>query len=323
MAMKPRLKFVEPMKASVAAPPPNDGQWLYEVKFDGFRVLAIKDEKKVELWSRNEKPLNKRFPEVAKAVSRLSVKRCVLDGEVCALNAEGKSSFQLLQNAGEACPQVVYYVFDILWEEGRDLRELPLLERKSKLEAILLKAVDPIRPSPFFSENPKEILDKMKAAGAEGAIAKLKESVYEAGRRSGTWVKIKFHRSQEFVVAGYTLPKKSRKYFGALLLGYYEGQKLIFAGRVGTGFNDKNLKQLYRKLKALESKVPLVANVQESSGRWRPKGWKASATRWVKPKLVAQVQFAEWTNDGILRHPSFQGLREDKKARDVIREPIG
>ena len=320
MAAARRLKFIEPMKAAVAARPAEDGRWLYEVKFDGFRVLAVKNGKAVELWSRNEKPLNERFPEVVKAVSKLSVKSCILDGEVCALNPEGRSSFQLLQNQGETNHPVVYYVFDLLFEGAKDLRAVPLLERKTHLETVLRNAVNPIRPSLYFTENPGKILAKMDAAGAEGSIAKLKDSVYETGRRSGAWVKIKFHKGQEFVIAGYTLPKKSRQYFGALILGYYRGKKLIFAGRVGTGFNDKMLREIHRKLKPLEIEKPMVEEVQEPSGRWRPKGWKASDSRWVKPKLVAQVQFTEWTEDGILRHPSFQGLREDKKATDVVRE---
>ena len=315
-----RLKFVEPMKAMVAPAPPYNKLWLYEVKFDGFRVLAIKNGRNVELWSRNKKRLDERFPEVVKAVAKLSIQSCMLDGEVCALDDQGKSSFQLLQNSAETNHPVVYYTFDLLFEGSRDLRGLSLTERKNHLEGILLKAVDPIRPSPFFTDDPQQILDKMRSAGAEGSIAKLKDSEYETGRRSGAWVKIKFHKGQEFVVAGYTLPKKSRQHFGALLLGYYEGKRLIFAGRVGTGFNDKTLQEIYRKLVPLASDVPLIEEVQEPSGRWRPKGWKASDTRWVKPKLVVQVQFTEWTADGILRHPSFQGLRVDKKPTDVVRE---
>jgi bifunctional non-homologous end joining protein LigD len=322
MASTRQLGFVEPMKAATTAPPPEDGHWLYEVKFDGFRVLAVKKGKAVELWSRNHKRLDERFPGVVGAVARLAVRECVLDGEVCALDEKGRSSFQLLQNAAGKEHPVVYYVFDVVAERGKDLRNLPLRERKSHLEAILLKAVDPIRPSPFFTERPRDVLEKMKATGAEGAIAKRKDSVYEEGRRSGAWVKIKFHRGQEFVIVGYTLPKKSRKYFGSLLLGYYRGKRLVFAGRVGTGFNDKALKEIFGKLKRLECDAPCVEEIRAPSGRWRPKGWKASDTRWVRLKLVAQVQFTEWTSDGILRHPSFQGLREDKNPRDVVRELI-
>jgi len=315
-----RLKFVEPMKARTDPAPPDNGEWLYEVKFDGFRVLAVKNGARVELWSRNKKLLNERFPEVVRAVAKMSCRDCVLDGEVCALNEKGRSSFQLLQNSGETGQAVVYYVFDLLFEKAKDLRLLPLQERKERLEEVLLKAVDPIRPSLCFDKNPQRILEKMRLAGAEGAIAKLKTSRYEAGQRSGAWVKIKFHKGQEFVIAGYTLPKRSREYFGALVLGYYRGNRLIFAGRVGTGFSGKSLRDIYRKLKPLECATPMVEEIQEPSGRWRPKGWKASDTRWVKPKLVAQVQFTEWTDDGILRHPSFQGLRVDKNPKEVVRE---
>jgi len=320
MSARRRLRFVEPMKAAVAPAPPDNGEWLYEVKFDGFRVLAVKNGKDVELWSRNEKLLNERFPGVVEAARKLSSKNCVLDGEVCALNSAGRSSFQLLQNAGENTPPLVYYIFDVLFEGQQDLRSVPLLERKKRLDAILLEAVDPLRPSLFFTENVPKILGKMKSAGAEGSIAKRKNSVYETGRRSGAWVKIKFHRGQEFVIAGYTLPRRSRKYFGALILGYYQGKRLIFAGRVGTGFNEKSLREIFGKLKKLEIDEPRVEEIQAPSGRWRPKGWKASDSRWVKPELVAQVQFTEWTEDGILRHPSFQGLRIDKNPRDVVRE---
>jgi bifunctional non-homologous end joining protein LigD len=320
MATAPRLKFVEPMKAKVAPAPPDNGGWLYEVKFDGFRVLAVKDGRKVELWSRNEKRFDTRFPEVTRAVSRLSTERAILDGEVCALDKKGRSSFQLLQNAADAPARLVYYVFDVLFEGKKDLRELPLMKRKERLEAILLNAADPIRPSLYFTQNPVRILKKMREAGAEGTIAKRIDSIYEAGQRSGAWIKIKFHKEQEFVVAGYTLPKKSRQYFGSLILGYYDGKRLVFAGHAGTGFNQRALKEIYARLKKLEIEHPQIEQIQEQSGRWRAPGWKASECRWVKPELVAQVQFTEWTADGLLRHPSFLGLREDKAPEEVVRE---
>jgi bifunctional non-homologous end joining protein LigD len=308
------------MKALTAPAPPQDNNWLYEVKFDGFRVLAVKNGREVELWSRNKKRLDERFPSVAKAVAKLSTRNCILDGEVCALDERGKSSFQLLQNQADFDQPVVYYVFDLLIKGAQDLQGLPLAERKEQLNAVLLKAADPIRPSSYFDHNPKEILEKMREAGAEGTLAKRKDSVYEAGRRSGAWIKIKFHKGQEFVIVGYTLPRKSRQYFGALLLGYYKGKRLIFAGHVGTGFSQKSLREIYQKLKPLECDEPQVEEVRQPSTRWRPRGWKASETRWVKPKLAGQVQFTEWTSDGILRHPSFQGLREDKDPRKVVRE---
>lgn len=318
--MPERLSFIEPMKAATAAAPPYNGKWLYEVKYDGFRVLAVKNGKDVELWSRNEKRLDARFPVVAKAIAKLGVKNCILDGEVCALDPAGRSSFQILQNQAETDHPVVYYVFDVLADDKADWRTVPLLKRKDRLTAILAKAQEPIRASPVFSDDPAAVLEAMRKIGTEGSIAKLKDSVYEAGRRSGAWVKIKFHKGQEFVVVGYTLPQKSRQYFGALILGYYRDKRLIFAGRVGTGFSDKALREIFGKLKALEVEKPLVEEIQDPSGRWRPRGWKSSDSRWIKPKLVAQVQFTEWTDDGILRHPSFQGLREDKDPIKVVRE---
>lgn len=321
MAMARRLKFVEPMKAMSLPPPPYDGQWLYEVKFDGFRIIAVKNARSVELWSRNRNCLNERFPQVVEAIQKLSIKSCVLDGELCALNETGQSSFQLLQNFIPGTHPLAYYIFDLLFEDSRDLRALPLLERKERLNEILSHPDDPIRLSAFFVQKPQHVLAKMRSVGLEGSIAKLKNSPYESGHRSTAWIKIKFHKGQEFVIVGYTWPRKSRRYFGSLLLGYYQNKRLIFAGRVGTGFNEKSLKGIYGRLKPLEIEQPQVEEIKEPSGRWRPKGWKASDTRWVKPKLVAQVQFTEWTSDGILRHPSFQGLREDKKPTDVVREP--
>ena len=248
MAAPHRLKFVEPMKAKLAPPPAHDSHWLYEVKFDGFRVLAIKEGRSVELWSRNQKLLNERFPEIAHAVSKLSTARTILDGEVCALDKAGRSSFQLLQNAGEVPARLVYYVFDVLVEGKKDLRDLPLLKRKERLEAILLKAVDPIRPSPSFTQNPARDSQE-NARGRRGGRDRQanrfglrnRPALRRAGRRSS------FIKVQEFVVAGYTLPQKSRKHFGSLILGYYEGKRLIFAGHVGTGFNQRTLKEIHSR----------------------------------------------------------------------------
>jgi len=159
----------------------------------------------------------------------------------------------------------------------------------------------------------------MKNLDLEGSIAKLATSTYETGHRSSSWIKIKFHKNEEFVIVGYTLPQRSRQYFGALLLAYYQGKRLVFAGRVGTGFNEKVLRAIFHKLKPLEVPSLAMDNIQEPSGRWRPKGWKASDSRWTKPQLVAQVKFTEWTEEGILRPPSFQGLREDKNPLQVVR----
>ncbi len=317
-----RLGFIEPMKASTTAAAPYDGDWLYEVKFDGYRVLAVKNGKAVQLWSRNKKRLDERFPEVAAAVAKLPATRCIVDGEVCALDEKGCSSFQLLQNSDEGAHPIVYYVFDALFEGAMDLRALPLMQRKTRLDAILLNSKDPIRPSVFFTEDPAAVLKKMREVGAEGAIAKRRDSTYDAGSRSPSWIKIKWRRSQELVIVGYTLPEKSRQYFGSLAVGYYEGRKLIFAGRVGTGYTAKTLKEIYGKLRKIEVAEPPVERIKPPSGRWRGPDWKPATTRWVEPKLVGQFEFAEWTADGVLRQGSFVGLREDKDPKKVIREPL-
>ena len=319
--MARRLGFVEPMKATTTSAPPYDGNWLYEVKLDGYRVLAVKNGKAVQLWSRNKKRLDERFPEVAAAVAKLPVTHCILDGEVCALDGKGHSSFQLLQNSEEGVHPIVYYVFDVLFAGGKDLRRLPLMRRKTHLDAILLNAKDPLRPSIFFTEDPATVLRKMREVGAEGAIAKRRDSTYDGGSRSSAWVKIKWRRSQELVIVGYTLPEKSRQYFGSLALGYYEGKKLIFAGRVGTGYTAKTLKEIYGKLRKIEVAEPPVERIKPPSGRWRGPDWRPATTRWVQPRLVGQFEFAEWTSDGVLRQGSFVGLRDDKDPRKVVREP--
>jgi bifunctional non-homologous end joining protein LigD len=315
-----RRAFVEVMKASTGVPPaPTDPHWLYEVKFDGYRGLAVKNGREVQLFSRTRHPLNARFPAVAAAVATLPVRACVLDGEVCALDPQGRSSFQLLQNAEEGATPIVYYVFDLLFENSADLRPLPLLERKRRLDALLLKARDPIRPSVFFTEDAKGVLARMKKVGAEGSIAKRKDSPYRSGSRSPEWVKIRFSLQQEFVIGGYTEPRGSRTGFGALLIGYYEGKALRYASKVGTGFTGKTLAALYRRLQTLEqAKNPFAGGAGPERHRWTH--GPLAATHWVKPTLVAQIAFTEWTGDGSVRHPVFLGLREDKPARRVVRE---
>ncbi len=218
----------------------------------------------------------------------------MIDGEVCALDPKGRSSFQLLQNAAEGAAPLVYYVFDLLFEGSKDLRGLPLFERQAHLEKILTKGAGPVRLSLSFTKDRDKILRKMREAGAEGVVAKLKHSRYECGQRSGAWTKIKFLRQQEFVIVGYTAPRRSRQHFGALLLGYYRGKRLVFAGRAGTGFTEKTLKKIHGLLKPLETDAPLVEGVQDPSGRWKWPGWKPAEIHWVQPRLVAEVRFAEW-----------------------------
>jgi len=320
----PRAKpgFVEPMKALLVDKLPQGPNWIYEVKFDGYRALAVKNGAKVALFSRNAKSLVDRYPEVAEAVASLDVKQIVLDGEVVAVDAQGRSSFQLLQSSfspGMVRPTLLYYIFDILNLDGRDVTRLPLTARKELLEAALVGAPKAIRLSSGLEATPAPLLAEMKKRGLEGLIAKDATSKYESGRRSGAWVKFKWSNEQEFVIGGYTPPKGARTGFGAILVGYYEGEKLLFASKVGSGFDTKLLKSLLARFqKIVQPKCPF-ANLPERL----PGGLTAGEMRtctWVKPELVCQVRFTEWTRDRHLRHPLFLGLREDKGAREVVRE---
>ena len=321
----PAPRFVAPMMAKLVEHPPPGPEWIYELKFDGFRALALKNGRSVELLSRNNKDLGRRFPEVAEAVGRLAAERAILDGEIVALDADGRSSFQLLQafEMGEERPPVCYYAFDLLLDEGNDLRDSPLAARKARLEELLQSASEPLRYSASIEGDPEKLLAQVKARGLEGIIGKQRNSGYESGRRSGAWIKLKCLNEQEFVIGGYTPPQGSRKHFGALLVGYFEGKTLKFAGKVGTGFSTTLLDTLHSQLQKLRRSVCPFADLPEKSGgRWTQNITPAEMRRctWVEPDLVCEIKFTEWTRDAKLRHPVFLGLRKDKSAREVVRE---
>jgi bifunctional non-homologous end joining protein LigD len=317
-------RFIPPMKAlSVDSIPA--GRWHLEIKHDGFRAVAVINKGTVELWSRNYKPLTGDYPEVVAALGQFRCVNAVLDGEIVALDAEGRSRFQLLQGRGMPGPRptIVYYVFDLLHHDGRSLVPLPIEERQKAMAALIGNRSDAIRISPVFDAEPEALLEAVKAQGLEGIIAKIPGSPYEPDRRSGTWLKCKVHGEQEFVIAGFTPPKNSRPYFGAILVGYYDRGKLNYAGKVGSGFDHARLKALYDDFKQREIEACPFANLPAPRGSRFSPGMTASAMRevtWVKPELVAQVRFTEWTDDGLLRHPVFLGLRKDKRAKDVVRE---
>jgi bifunctional non-homologous end joining protein LigD len=247
----------------------------------------------------------------------------VIDGEIVALDGEGRSRFQLLQNRGEARPPIVYYVFDLLHHDGRSLLQTPIEERQIALEVLVGKGSRALRFSPVFEMEPKRLLAQVRARQLEGIIAKAPGSMYEPDRRSGTWLKCKVHGEQELVIGGFTPPKNSRPYFGALLVGYYENGELKYAGKVGSGFNHDRLRDLHREfMKRRINECPFVNLPSAKRSRFGG-GVTRSMMRevtWVRPELVAQVQFTEWTGDGSLRHPVFLGLRDDKDAKDVRRE---
>ena len=324
-------RFIEPMKPRLLEKPPGDGDWMYELKFDGIRALAIRNGEKVSLMSRNQNELGARYPEIVQAVRDLPSSECVLDGEIVALDEKGRSSFQLLQALemeGRKSP-VYYYVFDLLQAGEKDLLQLPLQRRKELLSLLRENAPDPIRYSDEIGGSPQQLLEQVKRLGLEGIVGKQRASVYQPGRRSGAWIKLKCVNEQEFVIGGYTPPAGSRKHFGALLIGYYDvkGRKeaggLRFAGRVGTGFNGKTLAALHKQMQAEKrATCPFVDLPSGKDGKWAQgitPGEMKKCT-WVKPVMVAQVKFAEWTRDNKLRAPVYLGLREDKKATGVVRE---
>jgi len=320
-----KARFIDPMKAKLVETPPAGDNWIYELKFDGFRVEAIKDGARVKLLSRNENDLTKKFDQVAVAVGSLPCGQCVIDGEVVALDAEGRSSFQLLQSYemdGGNTP-LYYYVFDLLQLEGKKLTEVPLTIRKETLHQLCATAPDLIRYSGELGTDPSALLKEVQRHGLEGIIGKQAQSFYEAGRRSGAWIKLKCVSEQEFVIGGYTPPEGARQYFGALLVGYYEKKRLLFAGKVGTGFNTKMLAMLYKKFQgAARHDCPFADLPSKQGGQW-VQGITPGMMRkisWIDPVFICQVRFAEWTRDLKLRAPVFLGLREDKGPAEVRRE---
>jgi bifunctional non-homologous end joining protein LigD len=320
-----KARFIEPMKAKLVEKPPAAGEWIYELKFDGIRLIAVKRDKKVSLLSRNQNDLSGRFPEVVEAIENLPPRECVIDGEVVAVDEKGRSSFQLLQAhemEGRKSP-IYFYAFDLLQLDGKSLIELPLEARKNVLEKLCADASDLIRFSGAIGSDAKRLLEEVQHRGLEGLIGKQRNSVYEPGRRSGAWVKLKCVNEQEFVIGGYTPPQGARKNFGAILVGYYENNKLVFAGKVGTGFSSKSLTMLHRKFqKEARDDCPFVDLPSRQNGQW-VLGITPSMIKkmhWVSPKFVAQIKFAEWTRDKKLRAPVFLGLREDKNSRDVTKE---
>ena len=300
------------------------GDWLYELKFDGYRALAFKAGKEVRLLSRNRTIFNDNYPHLIDALKLLPAKNVRIDGEIAALDQNGRSSFQLLQSYGiSKRTPLVYYAFGLLNLEGTDLRSRPLTERRKLLAKVLKKAPDNIRFSEELRGTKEELLQVARQFQLEGLIAKRPESVYESGRRSGAWVKVKLTQQQEFVIGGYTPPESSRLYFGSLLVGYYCPSGLLFAGRVGTGFSERALTALYDGLQEIKrATCPFVNLPEKRPGRWGQGVTPAVMKRcsWVEPVLVAQVKFTEWTSDGQLRQPVFLGLRTDKDPKAVFRE---
>jgi bifunctional non-homologous end joining protein LigD len=314
MSASPLPDFGEPMKAKLTERRFSDPSWLFERKLDGVRAIAIKSGDEVRLVSRTGRPLIA-YPELVEALAADAAEEFVVDGEIVAF-AGAQTSFSRLQGrmqiqdpeqARRTGIPVFLYLFDLLYFDGHDLRELPLRKRKSLLRRAIAFA-DPIRYTSHRNEHGEEYYREACAKGWEGLIAKRAESPYTS-RRSGDWLKFKCTREQELVIGGFTPPQGSRKRFGALLVGYYEGDELRYAGKVGTGFNERALEDLGARLERLH------ADHSPFSGDGLPR-----EARWVLPELVGQFGFSEWTGDGKLRHPRYLGLRDDKRPREVVRE---
>jgi bifunctional non-homologous end joining protein LigD len=299
---------IEPMKAVLADTPFSDPDWIFERKLDGIRCLAIRDAAGISLMSRTARRMNDQFPELVRALEREPSSDFIADGEIVAFEGNVTSFARLQQRARKRVP-VFLYVFDLPRHEGDDLRPLPLRERKARLRRGL-RFEAPIRLNPHRNgEHGEELYREACEKGLEGVIAKRADSPYRGGR-SRDWLKLKCHAEQELVIGGFTAPRGSRTEFGALLVGYYEDGVLRYAGKVGTGFDHATLKALGARLRELE----------QPESPFEPFKPVPAGTRWVRPELVAQVGFAEWTRDGRLRHPRYIGLREDKPAREVVRE---
>lgn len=314
----PMPAWIPPMLATLTEQLPTEGKWIYEPKLDGVRALIYVTGGTVRIYSRNQKLLNDAYPELVEALSGAVRGDAVLDGEIVAFDPElGITSFARLQQrmqlrdpvrARRSQVAVHLYLFDCMYYEGIDLTGLPLLERKSVLKDIVRYA-DPIRFTPFSPTGAAAMLRKACAQGAEGIIAKRADSRYVSAR-SADWLKIKCVRRQELVIGGYTAPQGSRERLGALLVGHYDGNQLRYAGKVGTGYNRRTLELLHERL------APLHRVTSPFSEGPLPRG----DIQWVTPKLVAEIGFSEWTSAGLLRHPRFLGLRDDKPAREVRRE---
>jgi bifunctional non-homologous end joining protein LigD len=300
---------IKPALATLVDTSFNDDNWIYEIKWDGYRALAYVKGEEVSIISRNNKPFTGKYGPITKALKELGI-NAVLDGEIVATDEKGLSNFQLLQNWQNAPVELQYFTFDILWLDGYDTTQLPLIERKKILQKLLPANNTQLRFSDHVVGKGKDFYKVALKQGLEGIMAKRADSVYEIGKRTPDWLKIKVNKRQEVIIAGFTEPRKTRKFFGALLLGVYDGDELVYVGHTGSGFNTKSLEDIWKRLQ------PLI--IDESPFDKTPKT-NMPAT-WVKPELVCEIKFTEWTKDQIARHPIFMGLRVDKKPGDVHME---
>ena len=316
----PKAHNVPPMLLLATDHPPEGTKWAYELKLDGYRAISFKTGGEVHLRSRNDKNFNHQYPAIVKALAAMP-DETVIDGEVVALDDSGRPDFNALQNYGSAKTPLLYYVFDLMVVAGRGVRQESLSTRRQLLsERVLPRLGDPIRESPVFDASLPDLIASVRRQGLEGIVAKRLDSRYEPGQRSGAWQKMRVNQGQKFVIGGYTLAGRA---FDAVIYGYYEGDRLMYAGRTRNGFTPSTRDQLHQRFRGLEMAECPFANLPEKrAGRWGEglMAEKMKECRWLRPVLVGQFEFVEWTPDNHLRHSRFVALRDDKETGAVGRE---
>jgi bifunctional non-homologous end joining protein LigD len=312
-----KIAFVEPMYAIDVQAVPDGEDWSYEVKLDGYRCLAGRDSAGVSLWSRRGNLFTDQFPQIARACERLPAGTLV-DGEIVAIDENGRISFNLLQNHRAGAQALLFYVFDVIACRGRSLLRLPLSERRQVLKGLFQQRPPaPIGLSDVFESDPESLITIVAEYGFEGIVAKRTSSYYEPGKRNGAWLKYKIHKGQEFVIGGYT----GGGPLDALIVGYYEGDKLMYAGKVRNGFVPHVRREVAQQIRDLRVDVCPFANLPEKKRTiWALTREEMKNCIWLRPELVARIEFADWTPDGHLRHARFVSLRDDKQPHKVVRE---
>ena len=321
MPARVKARFIKPMLLLSTDRLPDDrSKWEYQLKLDGYRAIAFKTGNTLHLRSRNDNDFSRRYPAVLRGLAKLP-DETVIDGEIVALDEDGRPSFNALQNSIGSETSVVFYVFDLIVLSGRDVSAEPLTARRALLERKVLPTLaDPVRYAGILEASLRDLIHAVKTQGFEGLVAKRCNSRYESGLRSGAWMKMRINRGQEFVIGGYTIGTRT---FDALVIGYYEDGRLMYASRTRNGFTPVLRQQLFKKFRGLEiAECPFVNLPEARSGRWGQglTKEKMADCRWLKPVMVGQFEFVEWTADNHLRHTKFIAVRDDKRANEVTRE---
>src|SRR5713226_352090 len=314
--------FIEPMECLSVSKLPEAATWIWEIKLDGYRALAVKSSTGLTLFSRNRKSLNRQFPYIVEALADLP-EGTVVDGELVAIDDSGRPDFNLLQNFRAEASRIHYYVFDLVYWGDRNLTRLPLIERRALLKSLVVVRDKRIRIAEYLEAAPKDLLSAVREQGLEGIIGKRKDSLYQPGKRSGAWIKHRVNRGQEFVIGGYFPGAHG---FDSLIVGYYDGEKLMYVARTRNGFVPASRRQVFSKLKHLVTPACPFVNLPET--RRSRFGEELNVEKmkkavWLRPEAVAQIEFLEWTEGDRLRHSTFVGLRDDKNPRSVVKEDAG